>query len=248
VSEITRTTPYERTRGATSTPAAGSTRPLPPLDYDETYRVPAQQLESTRPGKRHRAHRVRWFVLGIAFGTVAAVAATGDARGTLEAARAWGANALRALEHKPPPAVTTSPSSMATGTAPRDAKMPWEAPCPVEPAAGDPCAELLAPFAADARTTLGVPVVRVEDLPRVKPPAPVVVARRRRPVTTQAATAPSTEEEETTEETPTGVSPDADQPQTSPTQVPAASPPPTAERPTRERPATELSSRLDEPT
>jgi hypothetical protein len=232
-----------RARAPAATPAES------PLDYGETSSAEARQLESTQPGKRLRTNRVRWFVLGIAFGAVAAVVATGDAPATLSAARAWGASALRSLEHKPSPAATTAPSSMATGAGSRG-KVPWEAPCPVEPAAGDPCAALLAPFTGESRATREVPVVSVDDLPRVKP-APAIFARRHRTAAPSATPQPpSTGEEERTAETQTGIDPYADDPQTSPTRVvPTASPPqPPAERQAPEPPATELSSVQNEPT
>src|SRR5580704_4347158 len=92
----------------------GSTRALPPLDYDDTGRGRRPKaLETTQPGRRRRSNRVLWFVLGIAFGAIGAVFARGDAVGTFHAARAWGASTLRSLEHKPAGPVT----SMAAATA-----------------------------------------------------------------------------------------------------------------------------------
>ena len=230
------------------TPSApGSARVLPPLDYDESGRLSRPKaLEVTRPGRRRRSSRVLWFVLGIAFGAVAAVFARGDALGTLHAARAWGASTLRSLAHKAAPAATGSPYSMATVTATQAPAVPAVAkfePCPVEPGPGDPCAELLAPFAANVLT------VSVDDLPKVKPPPPVVVIARRhgRAPAPSSAQPPATEESADTEPTPVGVNPDQDEPQARPTRIAPTSAPP-AERPAAPEPPVDQKSAKNERT
>jgi len=161
-------------------PPGAAARALPPLDYDEKTRPPqARAADGASAGKRPRARRVQWFVLGIAVGAVVAVFARGDAPGTWRAARTWCAGALRSLEHHPPAA--SKPYSMATASAPAKAVAARTAPCPVNPGPDDPCAELLAPFA------LQVPTVSVEDLPRVRPAPPPVAHKPK----AAAPTAPS---------------------------------------------------------
>jgi hypothetical protein len=237
-------------------------RPLPPLDYDQSGALKPQD-EPTQPGRRHKVHRVRWFVLGIAVGAVVAVFASGDARATFDAARAWGAHTLRSLERCParaPHASGAAPSAMATAAEARWPKSAWE-PCPVEPSGEDPCAELLAPFAGDPwMAGSSPPLVSVDDLPRAKAPAPVVVAVARRhprpaapaaPAASQAPSeAPSGDDPETAAETPAGINPETDDPQASPTRVtPRASPPPApVERPVPEPPPAKVSIARDEPT
>jgi hypothetical protein len=224
----------------------GSTRSLPPLDYDDTGRGRRpKELETTQPGRRRRSNRVLWFVLGIAFGAVAAVLARGDAMGTLQAGRAWGASTLRSLEHKPAPATSGAPYSMAavTGTqAPSVAAAMQNAPCPVDPGPGDPCAELLAPFAPN------IPTVNVDDLPPVIAVQPVVVIARRhphRPAAAAAHTPVAAEESAEPAPTPAGINPDDDEPQAKPTRVVPTSAP--AERP-RPTPPIEETSARNEPT
>ena len=221
-------------RPAAAPAASAPARVLPPLDYDEASRSSLPRaLDVTRPGRRRRSSRVLWFVLGIAFGAVGAVFARGDALGTLHTARAWGASALRSLEHKAAPSATGSPYSMAPGVgmpAPPALKPTGKAaevnhPCPVDPGPGDPCAELLAPFAPD------VPTVSVDDLPKVQPsPAVAVVARRhaRAPAPT-GTPPPAAEESAEAEPTPVGVNPE-DDPPVRPTKIVPRSAPPT-ERP-----------------
>jgi len=157
VGEQTRTVPYTRP----SKPPAGDGR------GDVTQSI------------RRRPHRARWFVLGIAFGAIGAVILTGDARSTIDGARAWGARALRSLERKAPPQGKSAPTTTAT-TDPVGTQAAWahaDAPCPMDPSGDDPCAELLAPFANQPAPPGAVPVVRVDDLPKVRP---VVVAYARR--------------------------------------------------------------------
>ncbi|MGD0528953.1 MAG: hypothetical protein ABSE49_27695 [Polyangiaceae bacterium] len=241
----------------------GSTRALPPLDYDDTGvgRRP-QALEATQPGRRRaegrgRSNRVLWFALGIAFGAVAAVFARGDALGTLHAARAWGASTLRSLEHKPAAAAPTSPATpsslateTATGASAAFATAAKNAPCPVDPGPGDPCAELLAPFATN------IPTVNVDDLPAapeqaVLPVAAVVVVARRHPrahTPAPAAThAPAATEEsaETSPATP-GINPDDDDAETKPAKVvPTATP---VEHPAAPDPPADLKSARNDAT
>jgi hypothetical protein len=228
----------------------GSTRALPPLDYDDTGRGRRpKELEATQPGRRRRSNRVLWFVLGIAFGAVAAVFARGDAIGTFQAARAWGAGTLRSLEHKPAAATAGAPYSMVAVTATQAPSTPAavkNAPCPVDPGPDDPCAELLAPFATN------IPTVSVDDLPTVMPVAPVVVIARRHargpaPAAPHATSpAPAADESAASEPTPAGVNPDEDEPQARPTRVvPTAAPP--AERPVPTPPIEETSAK-NEPT
>jgi hypothetical protein len=236
------TTPYARPVAPPVGP--GSTRALPPLDYDDTGRGRRpKELEATQPGRRRRSNRVLWFVLGIAFGAVAAVFARGDAVGTFQAARAWGASTLRSLEHKPATPTSAAPYSMATMTVPQTPSAPGNvknAPCPVDPGPGDPCAELLAPFATH------IPTVNIDDLPNVVAVQPVVVVARRHahgpaPAVTHAPTA---EESAEAAPTPAGINPDEDEPQAKPTKVvPMAAPP--AERPVSAPPVEEKSAKND---
>jgi hypothetical protein len=246
------TTSYSRPVAAPAAPAApGSTRALPPLDYDDTGRGRRpKELEATQPGRRRRSNRVLWFVLGIAFGATAAVFARGDAMGTFHAARAWGASTLRSLEHKPSPATSagSSPYSMATAA---DSQVPAavkDGPCSVDPGPDDPCAELLAPFVTN------IPTVSVDDLPAVKDDAPavasmapvVVIARRhvRRPapVASRPHVAAAEESAETEPLPPVGINPDEDEPQARPTKVVPTSAPP-AERPVPAPPVEEKSAK-----
>lgn len=217
---------------APAAPASAPVRALPALDYDEAPRsTPADRaarLETTRPGTRRKSRRLLWFMLGIAFGAAAAVCARGDTVSTLRYARAWGASALRSLERSPPPAASVAPSSMATGTAWTDIA-PKNAPCPMEPGPGDPCAELLAPF------TASVPTVNIEDLPRVKPApvaavAPVVIVSRRARAAAAAPREakekePADPESEETQAAPQGINPDAEDSQTAPARVVPTTPP-----------------------
>jgi hypothetical protein len=239
----------------------GSTRVLPPLDYDDTGRGQRPRaLEDTQPGRRRtdsrgRSNRVLWFALGIAFGAVAAVFARGDALGTLHAARAWGASTLRSLEHKPAAAAPGSPSSLATETAtsatPAFTTAAKNAPCPVDPGPGDPCAELLAPFATN------IPTVNIDDLPAtapeqtILPVAAVVVVARRHPrphAPPPAVTHAPAAAEESAETSPAapGINPDDDDAQTKPAKViPTAAP---VEHPVAPDPPTELKSAKNDAT
>jgi len=231
--ESASTTSYSRPVAAALGP--GSDRSLPALDYDDTGRGkrPAA-LETTRPGRRRRSNRVLWFVLGIAFGAVAAVLLQGDTMATLRAARAWGASTLRSLEQKPSPAVNAPPTAVAAAAALEST------PCPVDPGPGDPCAELLAPFA-----TTSIPTVNVDDLPTVVPVATVVVVARRhtrgpaRAAThaPTAAPAPVADESPQSEPTPAGVNPDEDGPQARPTRAVPTAPPPVTEPPVEQKSA-----------
>jgi len=153
------TTPYLRRSDIHTLMRHPAMRLLPPLDYDESGRLPRAML-STRPGKRRKAHRLRWLVLGVALGAIGSVLVRGDGPATIRSLRFWGADILRSLEHRPRP----MPMGMhATATAPAPAPTP-----------------------APALTlAMNVPTVRVDDLPRVQPPRPPVVAHHR-----QASPAP----------------------------------------------------------
>jgi hypothetical protein len=130
-------------------------------------------------------------VLGLLAGLVVAVVARGEAPATLHDLREWSARALRSLEHHP----DRRPHSEASAMEPVVAQAPavarpsaaHEAPCPIDPGPGDPCAELLAPFMTKATAALDVPVFPVESLPRVKPPA---IARRHHSRPAPASLAP----------------------------------------------------------
>jgi hypothetical protein len=228
------TVQYVRNSEIPTLPKHPATRPLPPLDYDETGRGRRPRaLELTQPGrKRRRMRGVRWFVLGLAFGALGAVFVRGDAPGTLRSLRFWGADVLRALEHAPAPGSGIAPPAraLAMGTASHAPPAQKFEPCPVNPAPDDPCAALLAPFANDRGMTQGasaplamnVPTVSVDDLPRAKP---TVVARRHRPAgpSTSSTTAAPQGSDDDGAADPGGVDPYADDPQSSPTK---ASPPP----------------------
>jgi hypothetical protein len=193
---------------ADSAPTTPHARALPPLDYDDTgHGKQPQSLESTRPGRRSRTRRLRWFVLGIAVGALGAFFATGDADGTLRAVRAWGGRTLRSLEHRSHPssvAAAPSPGTVSATVVSRAPAKPKDAPCPVDPGPDDPCAELLAPFSP--------PTVSVNDLPRVKP---AVLARRRH---VPAGAAPAAEPDSPDDD------PYADDPQSSPTRATPSQP------------------------
>ncbi|HEX8794609.1 MAG TPA: hypothetical protein VF765_26870 [Polyangiaceae bacterium] len=162
-------------------------RQLPPLDYDEPTRAsrPAAAAQIvTMPARRGKVHRFRWFILGIAFGALGAVFARGEATQTLHDLRVWSARALRSLERTTPPPSKVQPSSAAPSAKP--VALATDAPCPMNPGPGDPCAELLAPFVDPPKPP--VPTVSIEALPRVKPP---VIARHHRHVSPAAAPAPA---------------------------------------------------------
>jgi hypothetical protein len=228
----------------------GSPRPLPPLDYDESAPRLApgarpKQLEVTRPGIRRSAGRIRWFVLGIAVGAVAAAAAGGGAR----SARAWAASALRSFEHHPSSVAPVAASSTTTVSLAHVVRSSAGAPCPIDPGPDDPCAELLAPFAATTSSvsTVGVPTVSIDDLPKV-PLAPPVVIARRRPHSAPATRASTSEDESAESDTPSsgvGVNPDDD---SSTPRIPRALPRPAPDRPAAEPPASEQPSAKNEPT
>jgi hypothetical protein len=245
------TTSYQRPSAPPAKP--GSTRALPPLDYDESGRGPRPKaLEETQPGKRHRSRRVLWFMMGIAFGAIAAVFARGDAVGTLQAARAWGASTLRSLEHKQAPRAVAPPTSMATQAGSPAAASMENAPCPVDPGPDDPCAELLAPF---AQSTPAVPTVSVDDLPKaasddppkVKRHPAVLASRRRAAPAASAAAVPPAEEAADSEPAPAGINPDGDDPPARPTRVAPAPATAPVERPMREPPSGALTSAKNDP-
>jgi hypothetical protein len=186
-------------------PAAQHARQLPPLDYDEPTGVAPRRAASqppvrtgqvvTTPVKRGKVHRLRWFILGIAFGAVGAVFARGEAPQTFHDLRVWSARALRSLERTTPPPAKVQPSTTAPSAKP--VAIAVDAPCPMDPGPGDPCAELLAPFVDPPKSA--VPTVSIEALPRVKPP---VIARHHRhfapaPAPSPVASAPAEEPEPT---------------------------------------------------
>ncbi len=115
-------------------------------------------------------------MLGALVGAIGALVARGEARATLLDLRQWSARELRKLEHRPQSAAPSSPAVVASASAPvGTTTLQGDCLQVSRPAPDDPCAALLAPFAA-ARTevalaTSKVPHVRVEDLPRVQPPA-----------------------------------------------------------------------------
>ena len=106
---------------------------------------------------------------------------------------------------------------------------PKNAPCPMEPGPGDPCAELLAPF------TASVPTVNIEDLPGSSrhpwPPwlrssSSRAVHAQRLPAPREAkAKEPAETESEETQAAPQGINPDAEDSQTAPARVVPTTPP-----------------------
>jgi hypothetical protein len=135
---------------------------------------------SVRP-KQRRVSRVRWFVLGAVLGAIGALAARGEAKATLLDLRQWSASELRRLEHKSQSAMEAAPVFVASVRRPPAPPAEGDCSCVTNPVPGDPCAALLAPFLhpAHPQPVVGaaklIPSVRVEDLPRVRPPT---VARR----------------------------------------------------------------------
>jgi hypothetical protein len=239
------------THAASSGVGATGPRALPPLDYDEAPRSSkgacGSRLEVTRPGARKRAHRLPWFVLGIAFGALGAAFAGGGATGTMRTGRAWSADVLRSLETP-----GRAPSGAATlafappASRPLAMAAPTLAPCPVDPGPDDPCAALLAPFSRD------FPTVSVEDLPRVQPPplrARVDSARHARvvasPSKVQSVVAPTATDQEVPAAS-GAINSDGDDPDDPPLRTtppsPTQSPKPT------DPPSTELPSARNEPS
>ncbi len=73
--------------------------PLPALDYDDgASRRSQEALEVTRPGRRARMRRVRWFAVGLALGTVVAAMSQGGAQATCEALRSPKASGHGSIE------------------------------------------------------------------------------------------------------------------------------------------------------
>jgi len=142
-------------------------------------------IVTTLPARRKGVRRLRWFILGIAFGALGAVLARGESSQTLHDLRAWSARALRSLERTAPPPPAKARPSTATHAA-KPVALVIEAPCPMNPGPGDPCADLLAPFLDPPKPP--VPTVSVEALPRVRPP---VMARHHRHVVSAPAPAAS---------------------------------------------------------
>ena len=122
------------------------------------------------PAVPGRSKRFQWFVLGVLLGALIVSAVRGDAAMTVRAARAWGANHLRALKKNPP--VQLGPTSAATSLA-------TQAPCDLT---DEECAMLLAPFAAanalpeqqQEIASRAIPEVDVMSLKKVKPPVAYV--------------------------------------------------------------------------
>jgi hypothetical protein len=182
------TTPYLRRSDIHTLTRHAAARPLPSLDYDESDRLPRSML-STRPGRRHTAHRLRWLVLGIALGAVGSVLARGDGPATIRSLRFWGADLLRSLEHRP----RTCPTGMhAAPVAPSRALPSTSASASSAPA---PAPEL-APTPA-LMLAMNVPTVRIEDLPRARPPrAPTVAHHHRTPPHAAVARSPAPDDDQ----------------------------------------------------
>jgi hypothetical protein len=138
----------------------------------------------TMSTKRRKPRRLRWFILGIAFGALGAIFARGDATQTLHDLRVWSARALRSLERTSATPAKARPSTTTTSAKP--VALVIEKPCPMNPGPGDPCADLLAPFLDPPKPA--VPTVSVDALPRVKPP---VIARHHHHAAPTAAPAAS---------------------------------------------------------
>jgi hypothetical protein len=185
-------------REAVVTAAAAAAAPTPAAA--QTVRTPKAHATAPVPF-RASTRRVRWFLLGIAFGAIVAMLARGEGSATLHDIREWSAGMLRSLERRPPETAppAAGSASMPAAPIPIAARRPKDAPCPVDPGPADPCAELLLPFrpgggagttAASAVASLGgsaIPVVSVESLPRAKP-SPTT---RRHPRVVKIAPAPT---------------------------------------------------------
>ncbi len=147
-------------------------------------------------------------------GLVVAVVARGEGPATLHDLREWSARTLRSLEHRserrPHSEVSAPAPAVALASAVARPSSLHEPPCPIDPAQGDPCAELLAPFMTKATAAVDVPVFPVDSLPRVKPP---VIARRHHARPAAAAPVPSQPEdadEDDARSTPAPASPKSD--------------------------------------
>jgi hypothetical protein len=185
-------------------PQTQSARPVAPVDLSQTQRSagarapgasPAPMPIVTMPTKRAKSRRLRWFILGIAFGVLGAIFARGDAPQTLNDLRAWSARALRSLERGAPPPAKSQPST--AKPAPKPVALVIDAPCPMTPGPGDPCADLLAPFLDPPKPP--VPTVSVDALPRVRPP---VISRRHHHGAPAPAAAPAATVADSPEEPP----------------------------------------------
>jgi hypothetical protein len=208
-------------------------RTLVPLDYDEVRPGAAGAMATTAvtpsTAVPRRSRRVGWFILGVAFGALGAVWATGETGHTLRTARAWGGSALRSLEHRAaPPAPSQAAPPHATNASTPHALTASSKPCPMEPSEDDPCAALLAPFAGVAGGEPGavdVPTVPVEDLPRVKSPLAVAPQHAHATATSQSAS-PATTTEPQRQDVPRGINPNVEDSQASPEKPPPARPTP----------------------
>ena len=121
---------------------------------------------SRKPPRLARAKRMASFACGLVLGGIVVSAARGD----FQSARAWSANALRSLKKNP----TTQPIEMPRAQS-EAAAAAMAAPCTND--SEDPCAILMAPFkdypettGAAAQLAPDVPLVAIDDLPKVKPP------------------------------------------------------------------------------
>ncbi len=170
--------PVEAER-APDLPTLQNARPLPELDYDEpTVKVivvdggaASAALEETRPGRVQRAHGLRLFAIGVALGAIAvSFVGSGEASHSL---RAWGAGAIRSIEHRPTPSVDL-PMTAAVAALPK--------PCSLT---DEDCAALMAPYLAvdppatvpPVAATIDVPSIDVNALPMVQDPPKPPVAR-----------------------------------------------------------------------
>ncbi len=203
-------------------PAVTAARTLVPLDYDQVRPAVASAPTTTATGATgatavpRRSRRAGWFILGVALGALGAVWATGETGHTLRTARAWGGSALRSLEHKPASTAPAPPHASSVAAPP--AMLESSKPCPMEPSADDPCAALLAPFASrdgSEASSIVVPTVPVEDLPRVKPPLAAAGPHVRAAAATRS-TAPATTTETPGQDAPRGINPNVEDSQASP--------------------------------
>jgi hypothetical protein len=214
-------------------PAGAPARTLVPLDYDEVRPAVTSGLSTTAVTRsttvpRRRSRRVGWFILGVAFGALGAVWATGETGHTLRTARAWGGSALRSLEHKAAPPAPSQAPPHAANVRTSPVLTASSKPCPMDPSGDDPCAALLAPFAGAAGSEPGavdVPTVPVEDLPRVKPPLAAAPAHGHATATSQSASPAATTEPQR-QDVPRGINPDVEDSQASPEKPAPVRPPP----------------------
>jgi hypothetical protein len=202
------------------------------VDGDDT--APAQRhvqralLEKTQPVRRPKSRRLLWFTLGIAFGAVGAVFVRGNPVDAFHAARTRAVDLVHTL-YKPPAVIATP---VATNIDDWVEPVSKDAPCPADPAKGDPCADLLAPFAPQ------VPTVPVDALPRAKP----TLASTRRPHVAARPATPSVIVHEEPAPITRGINPNGNDPASAtPGRAPADS------KPVPTPPSTELPSARNDP-